>query len=73
MVDWIDVHGSSRIIAEAYDAPSKTIIVRFHDGIEWAYSLCPPAVWEQFTSPGQSRGKYIASVLDRKPHGPWGG
>ena len=29
-------------------------------------------VWEEFTSPGQSRGKYINEELNHKPHGPHG-
>ena len=73
MIDWHPVSGSSRIVAEAYIAETETILVRFPDGVEWAYSACPPAVWAEFTTPGQSRGEYIAYVLDAKPHGRWQG
>ena len=73
MIQWNKVHGSSRILAEAYDAPTETIVVRFTDGVEWSYSACPRHVWDEFKRPDQSRGKYIAQVLDRKPHGPWRG
>ena len=73
MIEWIPVTGSSRIIAEAYDPETETIYVRFHDGVEWKYAACPPQVWEEFTSPGQSRGKYISRVLDFKPNGRYGG
>lgn len=69
MIDWIPVTGSSRIVAEAYDPKTETIYVRFTEGKEWRYSNCPPHVWEEFTAPGQSRGQYIAQVLDFKPHG----
>lgn len=69
MIDWQPVEGSSRIIAEAYDRENETIYVRFHDGVEWCYRACPPHIWQEFTAPGQSRGKYINRVLDHKPHG----
>lgn len=71
MIDWQPVIGSSRIVAEAYIAESETILVRFPSGVEWAYSACPPTTWQEFTAPGQSRGEYIAAVLDSKPMGRW--
>jgi len=73
MIEWIPVDGSSRIVAEAYDIENETIFVRFPDGTEWCYSACPPAVWEEFTALGQSRGQYIAQVLDAKPNSRWNG
>lgn len=73
MIEWTPVDGSNRIISEAYVPETETILVRFPDGVEWAYSACPPDVWEQFTAPGQSRGQYIAQVLDAKPNSRWGG
>lgn len=73
MLEWIPVTGSSRIVAEAYDPETETIYVRFPDGVEWWYSACPPQIWEAFTAPGQSRGKYIAQVLDLKPNGRFAG
>lgn len=73
MIDWQPVTGSNRIIAEAYLPETETILVRFTDGKEHYYSACPPTVWEEFTAPGQSRGKYIAAELNAKPHGPWSG
>jgi hypothetical protein len=73
MNDWIPVVGSTRIVAEKYDAESETIYVRFPDGVEWWYSGCPPHVWEAFTAPGQSRGQYIHQVLDYKPNGRYAG
>jgi len=69
MVEWIAVVGSSRIVAEAYDAETETIYVRFPNGVEWRYSACPPHTWEVFTAPGQSRGQYIDQFLNFKPHG----
>lgn len=73
MIEWTPVDGSSRIVAEAYMPETETILVRFPGGVEWAYSACPVAVWEEFTAPGQSRGEYIARVLDAKPNGRWSG
>ena len=68
MVDWIPVD-STRISAVAYDTASETIYVRFRDGSEYYYSGCPSVVWEQFTSPGTSKGKYVHDELDHHPHG----
>ena len=68
MIEWTPVAGSSRITAEAYDPNTETIHVRFPDGVEWEYTACPPYIWEEFTAPGQSRGKYISEVLDHKPN-----
>lgn len=73
MIEWIPVSGSDRIIAEAYLPETETILVRFTEGKEYYYAACPPAVWEEFTAPGQSRGKYIAAELNGKPRGPWTG
>lgn len=69
MIDWTPVEGSERIVAEAYDPETETIFVRFPNGKEWHYTNCPPHVWAEFTAPGQSRGKYIAQVLNFKPNG----
>jgi len=68
MIEWIPVSGSTRIVAEAYDPQTETIYVRFPNGVEWEYSLCPPDVWAQFTAPGQSRGDYIHRFLNYKPN-----
>lgn len=73
MIEWIPVSGSERIVAEAYDPESECIYVRFPNGVEWCYRACPPQVWQEFTAPGQSRGKFIGSVLNHKPHGRHGG
>jgi hypothetical protein len=69
MIEWIPVSGSSMISAEAYDPETERIYLRFHDGPEWWYAACPPQVWQEFTAPGQSRGKYFHSVLKYKPSG----
>jgi len=73
MIQWDAVEGSGRIVAEAYVPETETILVRFPDGVEWAYSACPSEVWAEFTASGQSRGEYIAGVLDAKPNGRWSG
>jgi hypothetical protein len=69
MIEWIEVSGSKRIVAEAYDPETEKIYVRFPNGVEWWYAACPPHVWEEFTAPGQSRGHYIKYHLDYKPNG----
>jgi len=68
MIEWIPVSGSTRIVAEAYDPDTETIHVRFPSGVEWSYGACTPDVWEAFTADGQSRGQYIARVLNFKPN-----
>ena len=67
-LDWQPVP-SSRITHEAYDPEAERIYVRFPNGVEWYYRACPPSVWTAFTAPGQSRGEFIADVLNFKPHG----
>jgi uncharacterized protein RhaS with RHS repeats len=69
MIEWNAVVGSTRITAEAYDAGGERILVRFPNGTEWWYSACPADVWTAFTAPGQSRGEFIAQVLNFKPNG----
>jgi hypothetical protein len=73
MIEWTPVNNSTRIVAEAYRPEAETILVRFPDGTEWAYSACPPVVWAEFTADGQSRGQYIDRVLDAKPNQRWTG
>lgn len=70
-IEWQDVTGSERIIAEAYDPGLETIYVRFPNGVEWSYEACPLDVWQQFTAPGQSRGAFIHQVLNFKPNARW--
>lgn len=69
MIEWIPVSSSTRIVAEAYDAETERIYVRFPNGVEWWYAACPTNVWEEFTAHGQSRGQYIRRILDHKPKG----
>lgn len=70
MIKWIDVTGSERVIAVAYDPEQEIIYVRFKNGgVEWWYSSCPPHIWEQFTMPGVSKGRFIREVLDNHPYG----
>lgn len=73
MIVWIAVNGSTRIVAEAYNVETETIYVRFPNGVEWWYAGCPPHVWEEFSAAGQSRGQYIARVLDFKANGRYTG
>lgn len=69
MIEWIPVADSQAIEAEAYDPEAERIYLRFHGGQEWWYAACPPQVWQEFTAPGQSRGKYFHAVLKYKPSG----
>jgi len=71
--EWIPVEGSRRIVAEAYLPDERTILVRFRDGVAWAYQESTVQDWEDFTSPAQSRGSFIHAVLNHHPHGPWPG
>jgi hypothetical protein len=71
MIEWIPVSGSTRIVAEAYEVETERIYVRFPEGVEWWYGACTAKVWQEFQA--QSRGKYIATVLDFKPNGRHGG
>ena len=73
MPNWEPVAGSTRVIAVAYDAVGEVIYVRFDDDVEWQYEGCPPQIWEAFTAPGQSKGRYIAGVLDHHRHGRFAG
>jgi len=73
MIDWRPVDGSSRIVAEAYLPEAETILVRFPNGVEYAYRACPENVWIEFTAFGQSRGQFIDRVLNAKPRGRWSG
>jgi hypothetical protein len=68
-LSWIDVAGSKRIVAMAYDSEAEAILVRFPNGVEWWYRECPPAVWEEFSAETTSKGQYIANVLNHKPNG----
>lgn len=68
MIDWSFVD-SSWVVAEAYSPEEEVIYVKFKDGTCWAYQACPAHVWNEFTAPGQSRGKYINEHLKHKPGG----
>lgn len=68
-IEWIDVDSSTRSVAIAYDEEEELIYVRFPQGeVEWCYEECPPHVWEAFSAGDQSKGQYIAQVLDHKPN-----
>ena len=71
MIEWIEVSGSSMMIAAAFVAEEECIYIRFTDGKCWRYSSCSLANWEEFTAPGQSRGKYFHAVLKHKPGAPF--
>lgn len=66
-VEWLDVQGSSVIVAEAYDPAAGKIYVRFSSGDEWWYGPCSREEWEAFRQ--GSRGTYLNAVLKNKPSG----
>ena len=71
MIEWIEVTDSDRVSAIAYDEEGERIFVRFSkDGTEWQYHGCPPIVWEQFTDPATSKGRFIFEQLNSHTHGP---
>lgn len=69
MIEWSPAPGSGRVVAVAYNAEAEQILVQFPDGIRWWYGQCPLQVWEDFTAPGTSMGKYIHQVLNQHPNG----
>jgi hypothetical protein len=71
-LEWIDVD-STAVASVAYDVAAEVIYVRFTSGVEYAYEACPPHVWEEFTAPGQSHGKYVNETLKCKPYHRLGG
>jgi hypothetical protein len=60
---------SSRITEYAYDAPTATIYVTFHDGTRWQYRQVPEYVWAEFKA-APSKGTYIHDVLNYYDNGP---
>lgn len=68
MYDWVEVD-STRVTAIAYDDEEERILVRFRDGTEYYYAMCPPSVWEEFRSPAVSKGRFINDRLNAKPRG----
>jgi hypothetical protein len=66
-LDWIDLE-SSTVTSAAYDPDTEMIYVRFKDGGVYSYDQCPPHVWEEFTAPGQSPGKFLNEILRYKPY-----
>lgn len=71
MIEWIEISDSERVTAVAYDVDEERILVRFPKGVEWQYQNCPPIVWDQFMTPGQSKRTFIHDQLNNHPHGPY--
>lgn len=69
MIDWIQIADSARVVAIAWDQESETIYAQFPNGVQWWYSECPERIWEEFSSPTQSKGEYIHRVLNGHPNG----
>jgi hypothetical protein len=68
MFEWIPIV-STAMTARGYNPEAETIYIRFTDGKEWWYSACPQQVWDEFTAPGVSAGKFLHNVLKPKPNG----
>ena len=68
MFEWIPVE-SKAMTAYGYDPEAETIYIRFNDGKEWWYAACTRQVWEEFTAPGVSAGKFLNNVLRPRPNG----
>jgi hypothetical protein len=68
VIEWILVEDSCRVVAVAYDAQNEYILVRFPGDTEWCYEACPLHVWEEFISPGTSKGAFIHEVLNHLPN-----
>ncbi|MGA9285772.1 MAG: KTSC domain-containing protein [Solirubrobacteraceae bacterium] len=66
-LEWIDMN-SSNVESAAYEPDAEMIYVRFKEGGVYAYDQCPPHMWEEFTAPGQSPGKYVNEILKYKPY-----
>jgi hypothetical protein len=65
-LDWHDLNSSTGAVA-AYDPDQEWIYVRFPDGATYVYEACPPHVWQEFTAPETSAGKYLNFTLKHKP------
>jgi hypothetical protein len=66
-LEWMEMD-SSTVESAAYDPEAEVIYVRFIDDGTYAYDQCPPGVWEEFTAPDQSPGKYVNETLKYKPY-----
>lgn len=73
MPEWIPITDSERVIAIAYDTTNEMIYVRFPDDVQYWYAGCPPHIWEEFTAPGTSKGRYIHHTLNGHPKGRYSG
>lgn len=66
-LEWIDLD-SSTVESAAFDIELEAIYVRFKSGGTYRYEECPTHVWEEFTTTGQSPGKYVNETLKYKPY-----
>jgi hypothetical protein len=60
---------STAMTAIGYNPEAETIYIRSTDGKEWWYSACAKQVWDEFTAPGVSAGRFLHNVLKPKPNG----
>ncbi len=56
-MEWISVE-SSNIAAVAYDADLSVLVVRFKNGIEWAYQSVSAELYFEFLD-SESKGKFF--------------
>jgi hypothetical protein len=56
-----------RTLAAGYDAKTKTLRVRFRDGVGYEYYDVPPSVWRNFKRV-KSPGRLINRTLNNYPY-----
>jgi hypothetical protein len=61
-LEFEEVKGSSNVHSRAYDAAKQLIIVRFHNGSQYAYKNSNAQDWKEFQR-AKSAGKHIATQM----------
>lgn len=67
-MDWESAAESSIVAACAYDEAAERIHVKLRSGAVWVFEDCNPEVWRLFMANGESKGKFLNSVLLLHPH-----
>ncbi len=56
-----------RTLAAGYDKNTRSLHVRFRDGVGWTYFDVPPDIWRRFKGV-RSPGRFINRVLNSYPY-----
>jgi KTSC domain len=64
MSDWMQVLGSSHVIAIRYHEPSRECWVKFAGEVVYVYEDVSPEEWEELVH-SSSKGKFVNLVLRR--------